>query len=56
VIYPLEAWNDRLKINRENILMLVSAIAGIEAIRQVYQAAIFERYLFFSYGDAMLII
>lgn len=37
------------------LLMLVSAFAGMENIRQVYQHAIKEQYRFFSYGDAMLI-
>ena len=36
--------------------MLVSAFAGTEFIRSVYQEAIRERYRFFSYGDAMLIL
>ncbi|MER2512369.1 MAG: tRNA preQ1(34) S-adenosylmethionine ribosyltransferase-isomerase QueA [Nitrosomonas ureae] len=37
------------------LLMLVSAFAGMENIRQAYQHAIKEQYRFFSYGDAMLI-
>ncbi len=39
-----------------SLLMLVSAFAGIETIRQSYQTAIKERYRFFSFGDAMLLI
>jgi S-adenosylmethionine:tRNA ribosyltransferase-isomerase len=35
--------------------MLVSALAGREAIRNAYREAIKERYRFFSYGDCMLI-
>lgn len=38
------------------LLMLISAFAGYEPVRQAYQHAISERYRFFSYGDAMLII
>lgn len=40
---------------RSTLLMLVSAFAGVEAVRQAYEHAIRERYRFFSYGDAMLI-
>ena len=38
------------------LLMLVSALAGREHILEAYQEAVKERYLFFSFGDAMLII
>jgi S-adenosylmethionine:tRNA ribosyltransferase-isomerase len=35
--------------------MLVSAFAGREHILNAYQAAVKERYHFFSYGDCMFI-
>jgi len=35
--------------------MLVSAFAGLDAIRAAYQHAIAQRYRFFSYGDAMFL-
>ncbi len=35
------------------LLMLVSAFAGYERVMAAYQAAVAERYRFFSYGDAM---
>ena len=38
------------------LLMLVSAFAGREHILAAYEEAIRERYRFFSFGDAMLII
>ena len=38
------------------LLALVFAFAGKELILKAYQAAIKERYRFYSYGDAMLII
>ncbi len=50
---------DRLLTNfhlpKSTLLMLVSAFAGMEAIRGAYQHAIKENYRFFSYGDAMLL-
>ncbi|HNW55637.1 MAG TPA: tRNA preQ1(34) S-adenosylmethionine ribosyltransferase-isomerase QueA [bacterium] len=41
---------------KSSLMMLVSAWGGTELMREAYQAAITERYRFFSYGDAMLII
>ena len=38
-----------------SLLMLVSAFAGRALVRTAYDAAIAERYRFYSYGDAMLI-
>ncbi len=38
------------------LLMMVSAFAGTDLIRRAYAEAIRERYRFFSYGDAMLIL
>ena len=50
---------DRLITNfhlpKSTLLMLVSAFAGVETIRQAYAHAIAARYRFFSYGDAMLL-
>jgi S-adenosylmethionine:tRNA ribosyltransferase-isomerase len=37
------------------LLMLVSAFAGTEFLRQAYEEAVRLRYRFYSYGDAMLI-
>jgi S-adenosylmethionine:tRNA ribosyltransferase-isomerase len=41
---------------RTTLLMLVSALAGTEFLRQAYAEAIRERYRFYSYGDAMLVL
>ncbi len=38
------------------LIMLVSAFAGREHILNAYQTAVHEKYRFFSYGDAMLIL
>ncbi|KQX00444.1 S-adenosylmethionine:tRNA ribosyltransferase-isomerase [Massilia sp. Root418] len=40
---------------KSTLLMLVSAFAGFEEIRQAYAHAIANEYRFFSYGDAMLL-
>ena len=41
---------------KSTLLMLVSALADVELIQQAYATAIAERYRFYSYGDAMLIL
>jgi S-adenosylmethionine:tRNA ribosyltransferase-isomerase len=41
---------------RSTLLMLVSAFAGMELVRTAYQAAVNEKYRFFSYGDACLFL
>jgi len=38
------------------LLMLVSAFAGREKVLAAYQEAISEKYRFYSYGDAMMIV
>ncbi|MEA5257593.1 tRNA preQ1(34) S-adenosylmethionine ribosyltransferase-isomerase QueA [Arcicella aquatica] len=38
------------------LLMMTSAFGGYDLIKEAYQIAIKEKYKFFSYGDAMLII
>ena len=40
---------------RSSLLMLVSALAGREAVLEAYAEAIRKRYRFYSFGDAMLI-
>ena len=40
---------------QSTLLMLVSALAGMEPIRRAYAHAVRSRYRFFSYGDAMFI-
>lgn len=41
---------------RSTLLMLVSAFAGLEETLRAYEEAVQERYRFYSFGDAMLII
>jgi S-adenosylmethionine:tRNA ribosyltransferase-isomerase len=42
-------------LSESTLLMLVSAFAGSDAIRTAYAEAIREKYLFYSYGDCMLL-
>ena len=61
-IYPPYEWRhvDALITNfhlpESTLLMLVSSFAGREAILDAYRHAVAQRYRFFSYGDAMLIL
>ena len=41
---------------KSTLFMLVSAFAGTANMKKVYEEAVLEKYRFFSYGDAMLII
>jgi S-adenosylmethionine:tRNA ribosyltransferase-isomerase len=61
-IYPgyqfkvIDAMITNFHLPQSTLLMLVSAFAGVDAIRHAYSTAIAERYRFFSYGDSMLIV
>ncbi len=41
---------------KSTLLMMISAFAGHDFVMEAYQEAIKEKYKFYSYGDAMLII
>ncbi len=41
---------------QSTLMMMVSAFAGFDLLMKAYKVAIKEKYTFFSYGDAMLII
>jgi S-adenosylmethionine:tRNA ribosyltransferase-isomerase len=41
---------------RSTLLALVMAFAGVEPTRELYRLAVEERYRFYSFGDAMLIL
>ena len=41
---------------RSSLLMLVAALAGRDQVLAAYHEAIGERYRFYSYGDAMLVL
>ena len=61
-IYPpyqfklVDALVTNFHLPKSTLLMLVSALAGAENIKHAYTEAVRERYRFYSYGDAMLII
>ncbi len=61
-IYPgfefrvVDALLTNFHLPKSTLLMMVSAFAGRENIRIVYAHAIAQKYRFFSYGDAMLLI
>lgn len=61
-IYPgykfklVDAIVTNFHLPKSTLLMLVSAFAGRERILGAYQAAIEQRYRFFSFGDAMLLL
>ncbi len=62
LIYPpyefraVDALITNFHLPGSTLLALVCAFAGREAVLRAYAAAIGERYRFYSYGDAMLIV
>jgi len=61
-IYPgyrfrtIDALITNFHLPRSTLLMLVSAFAGREFTLRAYEEAVRERYRFFSFGDAMVIL
>jgi S-adenosylmethionine:tRNA ribosyltransferase-isomerase len=41
---------------RSTLLAMVMAFAGVDEVRRLYRTAVEERYRFYSFGDAMLIV
>jgi S-adenosylmethionine:tRNA ribosyltransferase-isomerase len=52
----VQAMLTNFHLPESTLLMLISAFAGREWILKAYEHAVKERYRFFSFGDAMLII
>src|SRR3990172_3522662 len=52
----IDALITNFHLPRSSLLMLVSALAGREQLLATYREAIRERYRFYSFGDAMMII
>ena len=61
-IYPgyhfkmVDALITNFHLPKSTLVMLVSALAGKEQVMRVYEEAVRERYRFFSFGDAMIIL
>ena len=61
-IYPgyrfkvLDGLVTNFHLPESTLVMLVSALAGREHVLNAYKEAIEERYRFFSFGDAMLVL
>lgn len=61
-IYPgyefkvVDALITNFHLPESTLMMLVSALAGRENVMNAYNEAVLEKYRFFSFGDAMLII
>ena len=61
-IYPgykfkmLDALITNFHLPESTLLMLVSALAGKDQIMNAYETAVKEKYRFFSFGDAMIIL
>ncbi|HZY65492.1 MAG: tRNA preQ1(34) S-adenosylmethionine ribosyltransferase-isomerase QueA [Actinomycetota bacterium] len=61
-IYPGYRWRavDMLLTNfhlpRSTLLAMVMSFAGVDLVREAYRTAVAERYRFYSYGDAMLLV
>ena len=61
-IYPGYEWKvvgallTNFHLPKSTLLMLVSALAGREAVLAAYRHAVEQRYRFYSFGDAMLIV
>jgi len=61
-IYPPYEWHavDALVTNfhlpRSTLLAMVMSFAGEELVREAYRVAVEERYRFYSFGDAMLLL
>ncbi|WP_108669470.1 tRNA preQ1(34) S-adenosylmethionine ribosyltransferase-isomerase QueA [Peribacillus acanthi] len=61
-IYPgyefkgIDAMITNFHLPKSTLIMLISALAGRENVLRAYEEAVKEKYRFFSFGDAMLII
>ncbi len=52
----VDAMVTNFHLPKSTLIMMISAFAGCEFVREAYREAIRERYRFYSYGDCMLIL
>jgi len=52
----VDAMITNFHLPQSSLLMLVAAFSGFDPIMQAYRHAVAERYRFYSYGDAMLLL
>jgi S-adenosylmethionine:tRNA ribosyltransferase-isomerase len=54
--HRVDALLTNFHLPRSTLLALVMAFTGVEETRELYRTAIAERYRFYSFGDAMLVL
>jgi S-adenosylmethionine:tRNA ribosyltransferase-isomerase len=52
----VDAMLTNFHLPRSTLIMMISSLAGRQLVKSAYEHAIQERYRFFSFGDAMLIV
>jgi len=56
VFRRVDALMTNFHLPRSTLLALVMAFAGVDVVRELYRVAIAERYRFYSFGDALLVL
>jgi S-adenosylmethionine:tRNA ribosyltransferase-isomerase len=56
VFRRVDALLTNFHLPRSTLLAMVMAFVGVEEAREIYRAAIAERYRFYSFGDAMVVL
>ena len=52
----MDALLTNFHLPRSTLLAMVMSFGGVDLMREAYKVAVQERYRFFSFGDAMLIL
>ena len=56
VFRRVDALLTNFHLPRSTLLAMVTAFVGVEEAREIYREAIAERYRFYSFGDAMVVL
>jgi S-adenosylmethionine:tRNA ribosyltransferase-isomerase len=56
VFRRVDALLTNFHLPRSTLLAMVMAFVGVEEAREIYREAIAERYRFYSFGDAMVVL